>query len=87
MAKRRITKKSLQYVMNDMLTATLLAAAKKDANQEKILEVQTRIIKVYQDYNSRLSNYERRNAKAFFKNFNEHIAKELTEIVEAIESL
>ncbi len=87
MAKRRHIKKSLQYVMNDMLTATLVALAKQDADTEKVTEVQTRIIKVYQDYNSRLSNYERNNAKAFFRQFREGINKELDAIVGEIEKL
>lgn len=87
MANKRTIKKSLQYIMNDMLTATLLATAKENADQEKILKVQTRIITVYQDYNSRLSNYERKNAKAFFRQFRESINKELAEIVDQINSL
>lgn len=87
MAKRRNIKKNLQYVMNDMLTATLVALARQDTDQNKVTEVQTRIIKVYQDYNSRLSNYERNNAKAFFRQFRENINKEIEAIVDDIEKL
>ncbi len=70
-----------------MLTATLVALARQDTDQNKVTEVQTRIIKVYQDYNSRLSNYERNNAKAFFRQFRENINKEIEAIVDDIEKL
>lgn len=85
--KRRNIKKNLQYVMNDMLTATLVALADKSTDTDKVAEIQTRIINVYQDYNSRLSNYERHNARAFFAQFKQGLKVELEAIVDEIEKL
>ncbi|MBQ8675693.1 MAG: hypothetical protein IJ139_07845 [Bacteroidaceae bacterium] len=85
--KRRNIKKNLQYVMNDMLTATLVALADKSTDTDKVAEIQTRIISVYQDYNSRLSNYERHNAHAFFAQFKKSLNAELEAIVAEIEKL
>ena len=85
--KRRTIKKSLQYVMDDMLTATLLTLTNPGTDTEQVADLQTRIIRVYQDYNARLSHYERRNARPFFRQWREGINKELTSIVDDIEKL
>lgn len=73
--------------MNDMLTATLVALADKSTDTDKVAEVQSRIVSVYQDYNSRLSNYERKNAHAFFAQFKQSLNSELEAIVGEIEKL
>ncbi len=85
--KRRNIKKNLQYVVNDMLTATLVALADKSTDTDKVAEIQNRIVKVYQDYNSRLSNYERHNARPFFAQFKQSLNSELEAIVVEIEKL
>ena len=59
MAKKRIAKKGLHYLMSDLFTATVIAAADKKADMEKVATTQEKILKVYGDFNSRLSNYER----------------------------
>ncbi len=87
MAKKRIIKKSLHYIMSDLFTATIIAAAGKDGNAEKATEVQEKILAVYADYNSRLSNYERGNAKKFFKQYKAEINKEIEGIINAISEI
>ena len=87
MAKKRIAKKGLHYIMSDLFTATVIAAADKKANMEKVAEAQEKILKVYEDFNSRLSNYERKNAKAFFKQYQEELSKEVDTIAEAIDAI
>ena len=87
MAKKRIIKKSLHYIMSDLFTATLIARADKKSDPEKVAELQEKILKVYEDFNSRLSNYERKNAKAFFKQYKEEVNKEIADIIAAIENV
>ena len=87
MAKKRIAMNGLHYLMSDLFTATVIAAADKKANMEKVAEAQEKILKVYEDFNSRLSNYERKNAKAFFKQYQEELSKEIDTIGEAIDTI
>ena len=87
MAKKRIIKKSLHYIMSDLFTATLSSLADKKSDPEKVAELQEKILKVYEDFNSRLSNYERKNAKAFFKQYKEEVNKEIADIIAAIENV
>ena len=87
MAKKRIAKKGLHYLMSDLFTATVIAAADKKADMEKVATTQEKILKVYGDFNSRLSNYERKNAKAFFKQYETELAKEIDSIAEAIDGI
>lgn len=87
MAKKRIIKKSLRYVMSDLFTATIIAAASNKADETKVTEVQKQILTVYNDYNSRLSNYERKKAKAFFKQFKEEVNKEIDHLSDEIDGI
>jgi len=87
MAKKRIIKKSLHYIMSDLLTATIIASTDEKANADKVSAVQEKILKVYEDYNSRLSNYERKKAKAFFKQFKEELTKEIHDLLNEVNSI
>lgn len=87
MANKRQIKKSLKFIMNDLFTATIIASVQKDAKADKVEEAQEKILKTYSDFNSRLSNYERRNAKAFFKQFKTEINAELENIIKNIEEI
>ena len=87
MAKKRTIKKSLHYIMSDLFTATIISLADTKADPEKVADLQEKILKVYEDFNSRLSNYERKNAKAFFKQYKEEINKEIADIIDAIEKV
>ena len=53
----------------------------------KVTEIQEKILKIYEDFNSRLSNYERKKAKAFFKQYKEEVNKEIADIIAAIEKV
>ena len=87
MAKKRIIKKNLGYIMSDLFTATIIAAAGDKADADKVAEVQEKIMDVYNDFNCRLSNYERKNAKNFFKQYKEEVNKEIEGIVDAINAI
>ena len=77
---------SLIAVHNSANT-TIFSAAQEKADKEKASEIQEKILKVYSDFNSRLSNYERRNAKAFFKQFKTEINAEIEAIINSIEEI
>lgn len=87
MAKKRIIKKSLRYIMSDLFTATLIAATDEKADQTKVEDVQKQILKVYNDYNCRLSHYENKKAKVFFKQFKEEINKEIKDLADEINGI
>jgi hypothetical protein len=86
MAKRRLLKKSLQLVMGDLFTASIVASVNENADREKVHEVQGKIIDVYSDFNSRLSSYDRKNAKAYFKKYKEEFSKEVDAILDVLNS-
>lgn len=87
MASKRIIKKNLQGIMNDLFTATILSAAQENADKQKAYEVQEQILKVYADFNSRLSNYERGKARPFFRQFKQEINAEIESIISNIETI
>lgn len=87
MASKREIKKSLKYIMSDLFTATIISVAQKNANVDKAEEIHNKILNTYTDFNSRLSNYERNNAKAFFKQFKSEINAEIENIIKSIEEI
>jgi len=87
MAKRRLLKKSLQLVMGDLFTATVVASLKENADTEKVHDVQGKIIDVYSDFNTRLSHYDRKNAKAYFRQYREEVSKAVDGIVDEINGI
>ena len=87
MANKRTLKKNLGNIMDDLFAASMLSAVQEGANREKATEVQEQILKVYSDFNSRLSNYERRNARPFFRQFKEEINAEIEKLVAGIEEI
>lgn len=87
MAKRRLLKKSLQLVMGDLFTATVVASLKENADTEKVHGVQGKIIEVYSDFNTRLSHYDRKNAKAYFRQYREEVSKAVDGIVDEINGI
>ena len=87
MANKRTLKKNLGYIMDDLFAATIMSAVQEGSNKDKATEVQTRILKVYNDFNSRLSNYERRNARPFFRQFKQELNAEIEGIINGIEEI
>ena len=82
--KKRLIKKAFHATMSDLLTATCVAGVQKDADTEKLGKIQETIFGVYADFNSRLSNYEKKNAKSFFKQFRAELNSQLEAIVDSI---
>lgn len=87
MAKRRLLKKSLQLVMGDLFTATVVASLKENADAQKAHDVQGKIINVYSDFNSRLSHYDRKGAKAYFRQYREEVSKVVDGIIDEINAI
>ncbi len=87
MANKRMLKKNLGNLMDDLFAAAMLSAVQEGANRDKAAEVQEQILNVYSDFNSRLSNYERRNARPFFRQFKQEINAEIENIVKGIEEI
>ncbi len=87
MANKKNTKKYLNDIMSDLFTATIIAAANEKADADKVADTQEKIFKVYNDFNSRLSNYERKNAKLFFKQYKEEINKEIESLINDINNI
>ena len=87
MANKKNTKKYLNDIMSDLFTATIIAAANEKADADKVADTQEKIFKVYNDFNSRLSNYERKNAKSFFKQYKEEINKEIESLINDINNI
>ncbi len=87
MAKRRLMKKSLQVVMGELFTASIVASMRDDADAQKVHEVQGKIISAHSDFNARLTHYDRKNAKAYFRQYREDVAKALDGIIGDLEPL
>lgn len=87
MAKRRLLKKSLQLVMGELFTASVVTSLKENADAQKAHDVQGKIINTYSDFNRRISHYDRKNAKAYFRQYREEVSKALDGIIEGIEGI
>ncbi len=70
MASRKQLKKDINYIIGDLFTDCLIQNLYvPGTDKEKAVEVMSRILKVQQEYVSRISHTEPGNVKNFYKNF------------------
>ncbi len=88
MAKRRILKKQVNYVIGELfLECTVVAKLTPNVSREKSDAVLLRILEVQNDYISRISHTEPGNVKGFYKKFHEGFQVEVDSILEQIGNL
>lgn len=81
--KRRL-KKTVNYVLGDLFTATLALDLSGNVDKDNIAAIQSKILDVYNDYISRLSHIEPGSSKLFFKNYIDGLNKEIVDIADDI---
>lgn len=88
MAKRRILKKKVNYIVGELFTECLIASKlNKEANSEKIDAIFVRILNLQNEYISRISHTEPGNVKAFYKHLIAGFEAEVNNIIDEIGQL
>ncbi|MCD8261665.1 MAG: hypothetical protein LUD15_09405 [Bacteroides sp.] len=88
MASRKQLKKDINYIIGDLFTDCLIQNLYvPETDKEKAVEVMSRILKVQQEYVSRISHPEPGNVKNFYKKLREDFTHEVGEIINEIAKL
>lgn len=88
MAKRRILKKKVNYIIGELFAECLIASKlNKEANNEKIDALFVRILNLQNDYICRISHTEPGNVKAFYKHLTAGFEAEANSIIDKIDQL
>ncbi|MCD8166430.1 MAG: hypothetical protein LUE93_10100 [Bacteroides sp.] len=88
MASRKQLKKDINYIIGDLFTDCLIQNLYvPGTDKEKAVEVMSRILKVRQEYVSRISHTEPGNVKNFYKKLREDFTREVGEIINEIANL
>ena len=88
MASRRILKKSVKSITDELMTDCLiLDYLNPDVDSNKIDELLQKIYKAKLEYVSRISHTEPGNPKKYYRQFREDFSSEITNIIAEITAL
>lgn len=88
MASRRKLKKNVNYIAGELFAECLITAEFiPGTDKEKSDEILVEILKMQEEFVSRISHTEPGNTKGFYKKFYKDFDDNVNEIVEAIEKL
>ncbi len=88
MAKRRILKKSINYIIGDLFTECVyIRLTLPEAEQAKTDQIMTDILNLQDDFVSRISHTEPGNVKGFYKKLHEDFNAKVDGILEAMGQL
>lgn len=88
MASRRNLKKSVNYIAGELFTECLVNSTFiPGTDKKKADELMTEILKIQDEFISRISHTEPGNAKVFYKKFRTDFNTKVDEIIEAIGKL
>ncbi|MGL5262358.1 MAG: hypothetical protein ACRC9P_08240 [Bacteroides sp.] len=88
MASRRILKKSVKSITNELMTDCLiLDYLNPEVDSAKIDEILSQIYQLKMEYVSRISHTEPGNPKKYYRQFREDFSNEITNILADITAL
>ena len=88
MASRRILKKSVKSITNELMTDCLiLDYLNPDVDSNKIDDILKRLYEAKLEYVTRISYTEPGNAKKYYRQFREDFSNEITKIIADITAL
>lgn len=88
MAKRRILKKNVNYIIGELFTeCTVVSHLFPEVDAKKVDDVLIHILDVQNDFVSRISHTEPGNVKGFYKAFRNDFRTEVDKIIEEIKAL
>ena len=88
MAKRRDLKKNVNYIASELFAECAVHRMLfPNIDQEKLDELMTEILKMQDEFISRISHTEPGNVKRFYKKFHSDFSNKVNEIVDGIEKL
>ncbi|ERI83800.1 hypothetical protein HMPREF1981_02557 [Bacteroides pyogenes F0041] len=88
MASRRQLKKNVNYIAGELFTECLVNSMFiPGTDKEKADELMSEILKMQDDFISRISHTEPGNVKGFYKKFRQDFNAKVDEIIDAIEKL
>ncbi|WP_321332460.1 hypothetical protein [uncultured Bacteroides sp.] len=88
MASRRLLKKSVNYIIGELFTECIVNATYiPGTDKAKADELMLNILKIQDDFVSRISHTEPGNVKGFYKKFRLDFDSKTNEIIDAIGKL
>lgn len=88
MASRKNLKKNINYIAGELFTECLVHSMYvPGTDKEKADELMAEILKMQDEFVSRISHTEPGNVKGFYKKFREDFNKEVDAIIDAIGNL
>lgn len=88
MASRRQLKKNVNYISGELFTECLVNTMFiPGTNKEKADELMSEILKMQDEFISRISHTEPGNVKGFYKKFRQDFNEKVNEIIASIEKL
>ncbi|GAE22109.1 hypothetical protein M1B74_09225 [Bacteroides pyogenes] len=88
MASRRQLKKNVNYIAGELFTECLVNSMFiPGTDKEKADELMSEILKMQDDFISRISHTEPGNVKGFYKKFRQDFNAKVDEIIDTIEKL
>lgn len=88
MAKRRMLKKSINYIIGELFTECIcIRLTLPNTEKEKVDGVMTEILNLQDDFISRISHTEPGNVKGFYKKLHEDFNAKVDGILDAMGKL
>ena len=88
MASRRDLKKSVNYIIGELFTDCIVnRPALSEDGVKKCDELLMEILKIQNEFLSRISHTEPGNVKSFYKNLHEDLYNQVEKIIEGISEL
>lgn len=84
MSSRKSLKKSVNYICGQLFAECIINSKKDSAEADKVM---TEILKVQDDFVSRISHTEPGNTKTFYKKFRSDFDAKTNEIINSIDKL
>lgn len=88
MASRRILKKSVNNIASELFAECAIHRMLfPETDKQKIDELMTEVLKMQDEFISRISHTEPGNVKGFYKKFHSDFDKKINEIIAGLEQL
>lgn len=84
MASRRQLKKHVKYVTGELLADCIALSLCQNADNDKLSQIMTEIVKLHTDFVSRISHTERGSERVFYRKFHEEFVQQVNDLGERI---
>ncbi len=84
MANKRQLKKSVNYICSQLISDCVALSMCQGADREKLDALMTEVLRLHQDFNSRISYCEKGKEQLFFQKFRQEFTEKVNDLSERI---